>query len=147
LPKIIFLDIEGVLVSQRSCEKLGNDRDFDPDTVALLRDLVADHDAKIVIIAARRKDPAWPGNVLEPLARAGWPNPPIIGATPVVPGATRGVEIREWLRENGDIRSYVIIDDNIDLLPDQLSRLVRCDEIKGFTPRRAAHADAMLRRS
>ena len=135
------------MTSHCSFEKLGNDCDLDPEAVGLLRNLVTKHDAKIVITSTWPRNPSWPANVLELFAHAGWADPPIIGATPVIDGAARGVEIRAWLQANGDIRSYVIIDDDMDMLPEQLLRFVRCNEAKGFTARKAAHADALLRRS
>ena len=144
--RVIFLDIDGVLNSERwysqsnkdiAIDKYGNA--FDPEAVANLEKIVAATGADIVISSSWKflgisvmqdmwHDRDLPGKVIdvtptvindEMLQHA---NLEDIDALPKV----KGYEIKEWLRQHGkNVSSYVIIDDMDDMLPEQQEHFVQ----------------------
>lgn len=132
--KVIFLDIDGVLLSHRSVVAFGrwpNDltpddvAKFDPIALALLRNFCAASGAKIVLSSTWRILHAWQkvGDKLDL---------PLIDATPRMLGP-RGREIAAWLSGHPEVERYAIIDDDSDMLPEQLPFFVHCDGRNGFT--------------
>jgi hypothetical protein len=128
--KIIFLDIDGVLNSTRSAIAMGGypapnrnyDR-FDMVAVELIR-RICSKDVKIVLSSTWRKCEGW-RKIL---------NLPIIDKTEDIPALScqRGKEIDEWLQKHSDVEEYVIIDDDIDMLPKQFEFFVNTDSHNGF---------------
>lgn len=128
--KIIFLDIDGVLVTmKRNYEDIQN-KDlreerhnyFDPAAVGLLNRLTEESGAKIVISSS------W-GRVfyLEEIRKV-FRNGEITGevidvTTTIYPGPgnredQRGLEIQQWLDNHPQTSSYVIIDDRVDSIEE-----------------------------
>jgi hypothetical protein len=56
----------------------------------------------------------------------------IFGRTPYLYGKTRGEEIKAYLHEHPEITDYIIIDDDEDMLPEQMSRFIKTDGYIGF---------------
>ena len=138
--KIVFLDIDGVLNSQRTCiafggypnQPTGFHRDmFDEVAIRLIRGIVKEAGAKIVLSSTWRILNHWNevGQGLEL---------PIIDATPRLAGH-RGEEIQQWMddyianNENAEITTYAIIDDDSDMLESQLSNFVHTSNFDGFS--------------
>ena len=123
--KILFLDIDGVLVSDSSFVLYGkmprspgvNWDCFNPVAVALLQKIVRDTGAVCVLSSSWR--------VLCDLVALG----KRLGVTFVGKtgrqAATRGKEIEQWLTVNPEVESYVILDDRSDFHDDQKPFLVR----------------------
>jgi hypothetical protein len=112
--KIIFLDIDGVLVTDRSCRIAlsSTTRPFDGAAVANLNQLVALTEAKVVISSAWRTDRSLDMNQV--LMRAG-ARCDIVGHTPVLGG--RGFEIAAWcLTHPAGIERFAILEDTLDLI-------------------------------
>lgn len=126
--KIIFLDIDGVLNSERWLMSLGeawNRTHIDPAAVAVLNQVVRATDAVVVISSTWRKmhtkaairgflkDAGFTGTVIgitpdfNKLAR--YERPTKDGSF------VRGDEIAEWLKDRPDIESFVILDDDSDM--------------------------------
>ena len=125
--KIIFLDIDGVLNSNKTFaknhewnklfEKVHNGsiedivtnkiNEIDMEKLFMLRDVCRLTGAKIVISSGWRRLWNYPP-VEEKLVYLGLP---IIGVTPYIAG-NRGEEIREYLRKN-KVDEFVILDDEI----------------------------------
>jgi hypothetical protein len=161
--KVIFLDIDGVLntgaysvhffelaklIDKTKKEakafrqeilrdEFGNK--FDPLAVDALKMIIEDTGAKIVISSTWRKsgltfcEKMWefrdlPGEV--------------IGITPVL-NTARGEEIAEWLKEN-ETESFVIIDDDRDMLPEQINSFVKTSGTYGLTLKDAQKAIEIL---
>ncbi len=147
---IIFLDFEGVLNTKqyasdlRRSGKMPNDQYgylFDPTAVSSLRDIIAERDADIVITSSWRNegldklrkmwaDRDMPGEILDI-------TPFAIDKSIIIDGymiVQRGYEIKQWLRDNGRGRNYIIIDDQDDFLPEQNTHIVRIDKKKGLSP-------------
>ena len=137
--RILFVDIDGVLNSVDSAERFQTSDILDPSAVGFLRATTEKHEAEIVITSTWRLASGWLALVVGAFAEAGWENPPIIGATPELPGV-RGSEIAAWLTEN-PTESFIIIDDDADMLYEQIEHFVQCDTQHGFTASEVAEID------
>jgi len=153
--KIIFLDIDGVLVTRRFRERDPGKPLADPSCVAQLNRIVEATEARIVLSSSWRYHGLhemrmilglWgvrgemidltPDLNREPEAGAGSRN-----CVPV----PRGREIAEWLRLNDHDGSatIVILDDDADM-EHLLPRLVKSDYAFGLTEAHAERAIEML---
>ena len=147
---IIFLDIDGVLNCQIFYEeRIKHSRDewksyplceICPKRIEWLNDLVEKTKAKIVISSTwRHSGIEYCKNVLEKCGFKG----EIIDITPNIPRAVRGDEILEWINKNteflgvvcaSDFETYVIIDDDSDMLLWQKDHFFQTDNYSGLTP-------------
>jgi predicted transcriptional regulator len=162
--RIIFLDIDGVLNTGiyathffEICKHFGltkkeakdwrhGMRDefgshFDPKPVQLLKWIIEETGAKIVISST------WRLSGLETM-KLMWemrdlPGE-VIDITPYL-NTNRGEEIEALLKEN-DVDSYVIIDDDTDMLPEQLNNFVNVDSEYGITYKDAQQIINILNR-
>lgn len=142
--RIIFLDIDGVLNSWSTVYKITTKK------LQLLNDLIEQTGAKIVISSSWR---IGSNDVKEFLDknfaknrnfRLDNPNQELIdnifykntiGLTDTF-GPNRGAEIKRWLDIYcDDVESYVIFDDDTDMLDEQLEHLVQTDTYYGITDR------------
>ena len=116
--KIIFLDIDGVLNSViYDRQKSDGDGNIDRTRLALLKSLVDETGAKIVLTTSWRNH--WSNNpdeldeigieIVEDFKSAGLE---IFDKTPHIGYLGRAQEVRSWLSERDDVESFVIIDDN-----------------------------------
>lgn len=165
--KIIFLDIDGVLVtgkySREQYENKSWSRDrygdgFDATAVAALTRILTATDAKIVVSSTWR-DSGLP-SLLEMWALRQLPGE-VIGVTPRLSHRFRGLEINDWLSGRGfyhinhsssiqqqycqmsSIESYVILDDDSDMTLNQLHHFICTDPEYGLTE---ADADQAIER-
>jgi len=151
--KVIFLDIDGVLNSERSFIG-GNHRSKDPkyadmsyqerfahctiDQVAcdLINRLLIDFDAWIVVSSSHRlhfKDgPNKVKELQEYMTSLGIHGERVIGWTPSLNGP-RGLEIHTWLEQHPEVEMYVIFDDSIDMLEEQQDRFINTDMAVGVS--------------
>ena len=125
--KIIFLDIDGVLNSQKTFRDNHNYRKFfvkymndsvddeiihimlgiDLNKVFMLRDICNLTGAKVVVSSSWRRS-RWYLLLEESLTSLGIP---IVGITPYI-NSNRGTEIRKYLEDN-KVDDFVILDDEI----------------------------------
>lgn len=131
--KVIFLDIDGVLNSSRSCAGLGGmpwpgkakERDwhlFDPVAVGLLRRACKETGAVCVLSSSWRMhlDQSDMNALADHLGVQ------IIGRTQSSRSPEiRGQQIEEWLDEHPDVKVWAILDDDSDMLDHQKGRLVK----------------------
>ena len=149
--KVIFLDIDGVLnVISQEHDEYGSL--FHPKFVENLKTIIDQTDAKIVISSSWRKSglvimqEMWkhrnlPGEVIDvtptlKLQRGGgiqfWNDKLNKHPTQQVHGYSipRGCEIDYWLRNEAyhfdSVESYVILDDDIDMLLEHKDKFVQC---------------------
>lgn len=125
MESIIFLDIDGVLVTTRgtdywlktkcdifednSCYEL-----FCPNSVEALNKLIRLTDSKIVVISSWRRTLTL-SQIREKFKSRGVKGE-ILGVTPYLNDEIeRGREIELWMQKNGTPKSYVIIDDDCDV--------------------------------
>ena len=114
---IIFLDIDGVLNSNKYFDSISNkecinpvDRlmlDIDMSKVKLLLEVINKTKAKIVITSSWRRMKLYP-YIKERLVSMGLP---VVGETPFIEGR-RGEEIKLYLANNY-VSNYCIIDDEV----------------------------------
>lgn len=153
--KIIFLDIDGVLNSHkywvenpdREKSRLG---DLDPSAIETLNRIVERTGAKIVLSSTWRK--VWSvDEVSEMFKSRGYRFDNIIDKTPVL-DTIRGLEIDDFLKSKGfdpvyydrekcrkrisdsEIKNYIIIDDEPDMLYLQRKNVVVTSMAFGLTP-------------
>jgi hypothetical protein len=149
--KVIFLDIDGVLntgiyathffeickhfdLTRKAAKDIRHGlRDqfgshFDPRPVNLLKYIIEKTDAKIVVSST------WRSSGLETM-KLMWEMRDLPGEVIDITSylnTDRGEEIEAWLKEN-NVDSYVIIDDDKDMLPEQLLNFVQVDGEYGIT--------------
>ena len=134
------MDIDGVLICWDKKISAYPDK-FDRERVSLLREAVEELGLKLVISSGWRDQRNWLKKIRRAFSEVGWQNPPIIGRTPLG-GRGRGEQIQSWLNEN-PVESFVILDDIwFDILPEQVDRLIKCDELTGL---REKHIQAIKR--
>ena len=134
--KIFFLDIDGVLNSENYYKKVDRTKKdwnkFNPLAVEMIRRLIAEFDASIVISSTWRY-----GLVKElrnELNKSGlvkylhkdW-------KTPEIYPSHRGEEINLWLDNHPEAIDYVIIDDDENILEEQKNWFIRTDINDGMT--------------
>lgn len=123
--RVLFLDIDGVLNSNRTAIAFGgyphdvvgfHRAMFDEVALVMIRNLCLKANISIVVSSSWRIDTSWDhiGRGLDL---------PTIGQTPVLP-AKRGEEIKAWLDAHPEVVEYAIIDDDGDMLTEQESRFV-----------------------
>lgn len=131
--KVIFLDIDGVLNSSRTCLAFGgfphsfeNDHlsRFDRVALTLIRRIAKAAGAKFVLSSSWRIL-----HELEEVAQG--LDLPIIDKTPSLAG-NRGQEIQHWLNQHPEVESYAIIDDDSDMLESQKPYFVHTMHSDGF---------------
>ena len=155
--RIIFLDIDGVLNSWSAGYKITTKK------LQLLNNLIEQTGAKIVISSSWRigskdvkefleknfkKDDFRLDNFKDATNRECieniFYNDNIIGLTDTF-GPSRGDEIKRWLDNHiDDVESYVILDDDSDMLDEQLEHLVQTDTYFGLTDREVHLATLIL---
>lgn len=133
--KVLFLDIDGVLNSARSCIAFGGYPldltaadlpTFDLIAVAMIRNLCRAADLKVVLSSAWRKTHSF-----ESIGRAF--GLPLIDRTPSHPDGVRGGEIKAWLDDHPEVTAYAIVDDDGDMLPEQAPRFVQTSGFNGIS--------------
>lgn len=160
--KVIFLDIDGVINSERSflgsmhrldvvhLDDYMDDESYtqrlaritrDPIACGLINRILKRVNAHIVLSSTHRKhfkdehfkDEATKlKKIQEYLSVLGIDGTRCIGWTPSL-RKNRGEEIKHWIYEHPEVTHYVIIDDNSDMLPEQLANFVHVDSTVAFS--------------
>jgi len=141
-PPIIFLDMDGVVVTERSCI---NDKGTmgvpDPVAVEMINKLCEDFGAKIVVSSSWRNlfDRRAMYHILKGM---GFRDEHLYGYgsmeningfyTPSLKSACRGEEIARWLGAHPGVERYVILDDTPDMLSWQAPCSVITDGFDGM---------------
>lgn len=153
MTKIIFLDFDGVINNGPHIKRVGSLQIFDPESISQLCRVLNETGAKIVVSSTWRflstKDA-----LNERLYLSGLPKDCVVDVTPMGTSEgklgnaiielhmTRGQEINLWLSKNEHIKDWVAIDDDKEMNPLDLSRVVKTDYEIGL---QAIHADQMIR--
>ena len=123
MKRIIFLDIDGVLnVYPQGRDKYGST--FHTHFEDNLHELIEKTGAEIVISSTWRYSGL---KVMQNMWRDRGLAGKVIDITCRVPEGVRGDEIEDWL-QNNQVDSYVIIDDDDDMLPEQMPFFVKTSE-------------------
>jgi len=141
----VFLDIDGVLNSERSRDELGSLVEFSKKAVANLNEILSSTDSVVVISSSWRID--WTlEDIARHLADQGVLPARVVGKTPDLPGEPRGQEIQAWLdKAPFPIAAFVILDDRDDLHPNR-HRHIQTDPAEGLTAHDAYLATSLLLR-
>jgi len=161
--RVIFLDIDGVLNSQRYFEEALDatgplsfgEEQLDPEAVGLLDGLVKSADADVIISSSWRHIWGYE-EIAQFLKNRGMKNwKRVTGQTEVADGEHRGNEIQAWLdleRERQvvepdrvSVQAYVILDDNDQFTSTQRPFFIHTNSMVGLTPADVARAAAILR--
>lgn len=155
MTKVLFLDIDGVLNTERQHNRCVDEGvayvdnfgyAFDPIAVINLKKIIEETGADIVISSSWK---FWGLSTMQKLwASRGLPGK-VIDATPnnvsdelllnvdlshIDMPAGKGSEIKEWLSTSGqDVTHYAILDDVQDMLPEQESHFVQTYPRIGIT--------------
>lgn len=147
--KVLFLDFDGVMVTDRRQEELMDAnsplRDdygvkFDPACVENLRQIIDSTNAGIVVTSTWKMTMGLDG--IRQMWNARHLPGKVIGVTPDIDPIHRGDEIQAWLDANPGIVRYAIIDDcpfQEFFREEQLSHLFKVDErigLDGYTTRK-----------
>jgi hypothetical protein len=161
--KIIFLDIDGVLNSVNSMIAFGTHCLNDipsKEYVFQLNRIVSATKAKIVISSTWRVRDSYSiiGMLLYAQGLTAYdPHGTVIGTTPRLPSRIRGEEIQWYLDHINDhqslvaeqtlirVSNYIILDDDSDMLPSQMSHFLKCRNRTGLTKDIADRAIRVLK--
>ena len=155
--KVIFLEFDGVITTPESNNRLC------PKKMSLLKRIVDNTDAKIVVSSSRRRNTLEDtiSHITDKENVFVGKNPfiladKVVGITCRMYGfihphndrnckITRGVEINAWIFQHElDIESYVILDDDDDMLFIQKDRFIQTDSLIGLTETDALKAIDIL---
>lgn len=135
--KVIFLDIDGPLISYRTIVANGGipkttdgveRRFFDETALKLLSGIARTSKAVIIISSTWRDSPCF-DRMANNLGL------PIVGRlnSVVDPAPKRGEEIKQWLADKPHVTHYAIIDDDDDMLAEQQDHFVKVNDEDGIT--------------
>jgi len=141
--KILFLDIDGVLNSEESRERVGTGSVFAESCIAALNHILMDLDVLMVITSTWRE--SWSlAEIARFLANAGTTPTRVVGKTSYLSGQLRGAEIEDWLQKAPfQINTFAILDDRDDM-GRHSNRLVQTDFKVGLTMDDAKRARLLL---
>lgn len=141
--RVIFLDIDGCLVTSRSCVgQSGVMQSFDPVAVNMVRVLAEDSNARLVLSSTwrlRHDQLTMTGFLINAGFRnvrwhQAWATPSSVFSDPSILDSSRGVAIDAWLQEHGaEVSRYLILDDDSDLLDYQKDFWVRPHHADGIS--------------
>lgn len=150
MAKVIFLDFDGVICTPRACvsmQEKGRFTRLDPVGLEFVRRLHTEFDASIVISSSWRL--GWSNYQFQDLfGVCGFSD--ISNAmhkdwrTPELNGEPRGKEIEQWLSEHDDVKQYLILDDDSDMLTEQKPFLVKTDGYNGILYNHFFEAEEIL---
>jgi hypothetical protein len=141
--KVLFLDIDGVVLSGRELRRTRNSRYLPPEKIAHIAEVCKRAGAVVVVSSTWR----YSDETRDALLALGLPlhpdwrtdMPKMQGSLYI--GARRGSEIAEWLDRHPETASYAIVDDDSDMLPEQLSRFVQTPFDEGI---RSEHVERLV---
>ena len=138
--RVVFLDIDGVLVTRESLMKASGMRaQAQPRCVQALNSITDATGAAIVVSSTWRYGGVeWIRNKLKEWGVTA----DVIGATALDYKTNRGQEIQTWLA-NHPTESFVILDDDSDMA-HLWAKLIQTDMENGLTPARATRAIRVL---
>jgi hypothetical protein len=142
--KVLFLDIDGVVLDGQNLRQARNNRYLPPEKIALVKE-VCDRAGACVVVSSTWR---YSEDTKDALMAAGLALHPdwrtvrakVVGSLYLAEG--RGSEIKEWLDRHPETSAYAIVDDDSDMLREQLPRFVKTQFEEGITP---GHVSALVR--
>lgn len=140
---VLFLDMDGVVLSGRELWRTGNNRHVPPEKIALIKQ-VCDQTGAAVVVSSTWRYSDETADILRfhgiPL-HPDWRTP--FGrqmAGSLILATTRGSEISKWLARHPEVERYAIVDDDGDMLPEQRPYFVQTPFETGIDQ---SHADRL----
>lgn len=116
---VIFLDIDGVMNNEKFCRgnvnaRMDDHTCFDPKSVAALAEILAKSGARLVLSSMWRYYNTLAQ--MEVFLELCGLKVEFLDRTPLsARDSRRGHEIAEWLEEHPEVKTYVILDDDVDI--------------------------------
>lgn len=134
--KVLFLDIDGVVLSGEELWATGNNRYLPPAKIALVNEVLRRTGSLVVVSSTWRCF----DECLDLLRAAGltaihrdWRTDRESRTTGgLYIGEVRGHQIKRWLDAHPEVDSYAIVDDDADMLPEQMPRFVQTPFVTGI---------------
>ncbi len=136
MTRVLFLDIDGVILSGTALHATGDNRHLPPAAIALVNQ-VLDRTGAVVVVSSNWR---MHDDCREMLAAAGltrlhddWATPTgrqMVGS--IILGRTRGSEIQDWLDRHQETEAYAIVDDDSDMLDHQRQFFVKTQFMTGI---------------
>lgn len=142
---VLFLDIDGVVLSGKELRRTRNNRYLPPAQIALLNDVCERTGCHVVVSSTWRMDE----RCRELLVSAGftgrfhddWRTKRWHSVGSLYVGDRRGGEIAEWLSRHPEVELYAIVDDDSDMTAEQMPRFVQTPFEDGM---QREHADRLI---
>ena len=140
--RVLFLDIDGVVLSGQELWRTRNNRYLPPEKIALVKE-ICDRAGAVVVVSSTWR---YSDDTASQLRHAGltlhgdWRTPTALMKGALLIADRRGKEIQDWLDEHPEVSSYVILDDDSDMLPHQLPRFIRTEFETGLQPQQVNEA-------
>lgn len=127
--KVIFLDIDGVVNCENTFQRHRGFIGIDPHMAFMVGKIQLDTDCEIVLSSSWRGLEENHHEIERQVAK-------LYGMTPysrTKERNLRGYEIKDWLDEHPEVTDYVILDDDSDMLPEQMSHFFQTSWKTGIT--------------
>jgi len=140
---VLFLDIDGVVLSGEELWASQNNRYLPPHKVAMVKE-VCDRSGAVVVVSSTWR---FSESTESDLRNAGlclhrdWRTPMSGRIGSIFVGRCRGEEIAAWLADHPEVESWAIVDDDSDMLAAQFDRFVRTPFVTGID---RSHVDRLV---
>lgn len=144
--RVLFLDMDGVVLSGEDLWASGRNRYLPPDKIALVKE-VCDRSGAIIVLSSTWR---FSDDTESQLRNSGlclhrdWRTPMSGRIGSIFVGKCRGDEIAGWLVDHPEVESWAIVDDDSDMLPCQLDRFVQTPFVTGIARDHAERLVAIL---
>ena len=145
--KVIFLDVDGVLNTSETYEVVAKifketgieELDIDTFRLEYLKKIIEKTNAKIVLSASCRNSFVKENNKIIPISEKGEKIYNLLSSYgieiyDITPSnydpKNREITVKEWLSNNDDIDSFIIIDDEPNMFNELLDRLIKTSKVK-----------------
>lgn len=140
--KVLFLDIDGVLLNEQDYRTNGS-RVIPQERVDLIKQ-ACDRTGAVIVVSSTWR---YSDETRDRLTMMGLSLHPdwrtirsrVEGA--LIMAEIRGDEIKQWLDAHPEVASFAIVDDDSDMRPEQMSRFVQTQFSTGVTP---AHVERLV---
>ena len=126
--RIIFLDIDGVVLHGEALWSTQDSRHLPPEKIALVKQ-ACDRAGAIIVVSSTWR---YFDETEDRLQMLGLPVHRDWRTRDSRGSECRGHDIAEWLFAHPETESYAIVDDDSDMLPEQMPRFVKTPFVTGI---------------
>lgn len=145
MSRVLFLDIDGVILSGEELWASRNNRYLPPAKIALVNEVLSRTGAVVVVSSTWRAFDDCLGLLraagLTAIHRDWRTDREARTSGGIYLGEVRGHQIQRWLDAHPEVESYAIVDDDDDMLPSQMPRFVKTPFVTGIAQE---HVDALV---